>query len=67
MERLAEGLQKLGEDDLLQVVQIVTDNKTADAYIKNDIEEGEFHLDLYTLSDSLLRMLWDFTRKRVDV
>ena len=28
MDRLAEGLQKLGEDDLLQVVQMVHDNKS---------------------------------------
>lgn len=24
------------------------------------IQEGEFHVDLYTLPDSLVRMLWDF-------
>lgn len=24
------------------------------------ITEGEFHVDLYTLPDSLVRMLWDF-------
>ncbi|KZF26600.1 SAS complex, SAS5 subunit/transcription initiation factor IID, subunit 14 [Xylona heveae TC161] len=67
MEKLAEGLQKLGEDDLLQVVQMVHDNKTADTYTKNDIEQGEFHVDLYTLPDSLIKMLWDFTVQRVDV
>ena len=38
MEKLADGLQKLGEDDLLQVVQLVHDHKTADSYTKNDIE-----------------------------
>ena len=38
MDKLAEGLQKLGEDDLLQVVQMVHDNKTADSYTKNDVE-----------------------------
>jgi len=38
MEKLAEGLQKLGEDDLLQVVQMVHDNKTPDTYTKNDVE-----------------------------
>ncbi|KAK9464472.1 yeats family-domain-containing protein [Lipomyces arxii] len=67
MDKLAEGLEKLGEDDLLQVVQMVTDNRTPDMYIKNDIEEGEFHLDLYTLPDSLLKILWDFVKKRVDI
>lgn len=38
MDRLAEGLQKLNEDDLLQVVQMVHDNKAADSYTKNDVE-----------------------------
>ncbi|KAI9816830.1 MAG: hypothetical protein M1827_001475 [Pycnora praestabilis] len=119
MEKLAEGLQKLGEDDLLQVVQMVHDNKTQETYTKNDVErmfphpsalppsffplyfppsiptlppprtttrdlarptsrfdiltraidgtEGEFHVDLYTLPDSLVKMLWEFTSQRVDV
>lgn len=38
MDKLAENLQKLGEDDLLQVVQMVHDNKTAETYTKNDVE-----------------------------
>ena len=38
MERLAQGLQKLQEDDLLQVVKIVTDHKTPEMYVKNDLE-----------------------------
>lgn len=38
MDKLADGLQKLNEDDLLQVVQMVHDNKTADSYTKNDVE-----------------------------
>jgi transcription initiation factor TFIID/TFIIF subunit len=38
MERLAQGLQKLQEDDLLQVVRIVTEHKTPEMYVKNDLE-----------------------------
>jgi transcription initiation factor TFIID/TFIIF subunit len=38
MDRLAQGLQKLGEDDLLQIVKMVNENKTADMYVKNDLE-----------------------------
>lgn len=38
MDKLADGLQKLGEDDLLQVVQMVHDNKAPDSYTKNDVE-----------------------------
>jgi transcription initiation factor IIF auxiliary subunit len=38
MDRLAEGMQKLNEDDLLEIVQMVHDNKAPDTYIKNDVE-----------------------------
>ena len=38
MEKLADGLVKLGEDDLLHVVQMIHDNKTEDTYTKNDID-----------------------------
>lgn len=38
MEKLADGLQKLTEDDLLHVVQLVHDNKTAETYTKNDVD-----------------------------
>ncbi|KAI9894353.1 MAG: hypothetical protein M1814_003109 [Vezdaea aestivalis] len=64
MERLADGLQRLQEDDLLSVVQMVHDNKTSESYIRNDLENGEFHVDLYTLPDSLVKMLWDFVVER---
>jgi len=86
MDKLAEGLQKLGEDDLLQVVQMVHDNKSEDSWMRNDVErkphqspsaslfhsshlltmvtEGEFHVDLYTLPDHLIKMLWDFTTEK---
>ncbi|KAJ5678008.1 Transcription initiation factor TFIID subunit 14 [Penicillium maclennaniae] len=64
MDKLADGLQKLNEDDLLQVVQMVHDNKSSDSYTKNDVEQGEFHVDLYTLPDALIKMLWDFTAER---
>jgi transcription initiation factor IIF auxiliary subunit len=38
MEKLADGLQKLTEDDLLNVVQLVHDHKSAETYTKNDVE-----------------------------
>ena len=38
MDKLADGLQQLGEDDLLQVVKMVHDNKSAESYTKNDVE-----------------------------
>lgn len=40
MDKLADGLQRLGEDDLLQVVQMVHDNKAADSYTVNDVERA---------------------------
>ncbi|KAJ5152334.1 hypothetical protein N7492_010629 [Penicillium capsulatum] len=64
MDKLADGLQKLNEDDLLQVVQMVHDHKAPDSYTKNDVEQGEFHVDLYTLPDALIKMLWEFTQER---
>jgi transcription initiation factor IIF auxiliary subunit len=67
MEKLADGLQRLNEDDLLQVVQMVHDHKSPETYTKNDVENGEFHVDLYTLPDSLVKMLWDFTSTRVEL
>jgi transcription initiation factor IIF auxiliary subunit len=48
MDSLAEKLQKLGEDDLLQVVQMVHDNKSEDSWMRNDVDrkciEGWFHI-----------------------
>jgi len=38
MEKLAEALPQLQEDDLLQVVQMVHDNKSEETYTKNDVE-----------------------------
>ena len=38
MDLLADGLQKLEEDDLLQVVQMVHDNKSEDSWMRNDVE-----------------------------
>jgi len=38
MDRLAQGLQKLQEDDLLQIVKIVNEHKTPEMYVKNDLD-----------------------------
>jgi transcription initiation factor IIF auxiliary subunit len=67
MEKLADGLQKLGEEDLLHVVQMIHDQKTPETYVKNDVEAGEFIVDLYTLPDGLVKHLWEFTSGKVDV
>jgi transcription initiation factor IIF auxiliary subunit len=38
MERLADGLQKLTEDDLLQVVEMIHTHKSDNTFTKNDVE-----------------------------
>ncbi|KXX75984.1 Transcription initiation factor TFIID subunit 14 [Madurella mycetomatis] len=60
VEKMAEGLVKLAEDDLLQVIQMIHDHKDDSTYIQNNVDAGEFSVDLYTLPDPLLKMLWDF-------
>lgn len=44
MEKLADGLQKLNEDDLLHVVTLIHDNKSNETYTKNDVESECFFL-----------------------
>lgn len=63
LEKLANGLTKLSEDDLIVIVQMVTDNRTNDMNIKNDVDNGEFTMDLYTLPELLLKSLWDYVKK----
>jgi transcription initiation factor IIF auxiliary subunit len=67
MEKLADGLQKLQEEDLLHVVQMIHDQKTTETYAKNDVEAGEFSVDLYTLPDGLVKQLWEFTSSKTDM
>lgn len=66
LEKMADYLTKLGEDDLLGVVQMVNDNRTSEMVIRNDVDNGEFTMDLYTLPDTLLKSLWDYVRKRAE-
>lgn len=64
LEKLANGLTRLTEDDLIVIVQMITDNRTNEMNIKNDYENGEFTMDLYTLPEPLLKTLWDYVKKR---
>lgn len=66
LEKMAELLTKLKEDDLLGVVQMINDNRTPEMNIKNDVDNGEFTMDLYTLPDTLLKSLWDYVKKRAE-
>lgn len=67
LEKLARGLEKISEDHLLNVVQMVTDNKTPDMFVENDPEAGEFRMDLCTLPDPLLKSLWEYVKKHAEV
>ena len=29
--------------------------------------DGEFHVDLYTLPDQLIKMLWDFVNQKMNI
>jgi transcription initiation factor TFIID/TFIIF subunit len=66
LEKMADYLGKLKEDDLLGVVQMINDNRTPEMNIKNDVDNGEFTMDLYTLPDTLLKSLWDYVKKRAE-
>ncbi|GMM49640.1 TATA-binding protein-associated factor [Starmerella bacillaris] len=67
LERLSHGLEQLSEQDVLSIVQMISDNKTPEIYVKNDVEVGEFHVDLFTVPNGLLKSMWDFVSKKVDV
>ncbi|KAF9584785.1 hypothetical protein BGW38_005192 [Lunasporangiospora selenospora] len=62
---LAEKFQELSADDLLELVQLIKANQTEDMYVKEDGEAGEFHIDLQTVGDKLLGVLWQFCEKRL--
>ncbi|KAF4454746.1 transcription initiation factor TFIID/TFIIF subunit [Fusarium austroafricanum] len=69
-EKIAESLEKLEEEDLLRVIQIINENKGPDTYIRSDVEvddlvkAGEFSIDLYTMPDGLTSKLWDHLSKK---
>ncbi|KAH7048604.1 yeats family-domain-containing protein [Linnemannia elongata] len=60
VHQLAKKFQMLHPDDLIPLVNLVKANQTSDMYVKEDGEAGEFHIDLRTLGDSLLAVLWKF-------
>ncbi|KAG0246439.1 hypothetical protein BGX31_002093 [Mortierella sp. GBA43] len=51
---LAKKFQLLQPEDLVELVQLVKANQTADMYVREDGEAGEFHIDLRTLGNDLL-------------
>jgi transcription initiation factor TFIID/TFIIF subunit len=63
-ERLASSLVNLNEDDIGQVIQMINDHRTDEMYIKNDLDAGEFSIDLYTMPESLTRLLSEFLSEK---
>ncbi|KAH6976128.1 yeats family-domain-containing protein [Ilyonectria sp. MPI-CAGE-AT-0026] len=69
-EKIAEALEKLEEEDLLRVIQLINENKGPDTYIRSDVEvddltqAGEFSIDLYTMPELLSTKLWDHLYKK---
>ncbi|KAG5960582.1 hypothetical protein E4U52_006726 [Claviceps spartinae] len=63
-EKIAEALEKLEEEDLLRVIQLINENKGPDTYIRSDVEAGEFSIDLYTMPDPLTSKLWEYLAKK---
>lgn len=63
-EKIAEALEKLEEEDLLRVIQLINENKGPDTYIRSDVEAGEFSIDLYTMPETLSSKLWDHLSKK---
>ncbi|EFX03187.1 transcription initiation factor subunit [Grosmannia clavigera kw1407] len=60
IEKMADAIPRLGEDDLLHIIQLIHDNKSEDTYFVNNPDAGEFSFDLYTIPDSLGRAMWDY-------
>lgn len=60
VEKMVDGLVKLSEDDLLQVIQLIYDGKDEGMFIQNNVDQGEFLVDLYMLLDLLMKVFWDY-------
>ncbi|KAK1751877.1 yeats family-domain-containing protein [Echria macrotheca] len=63
IEKMATAICKLGEEDLLKVVQIIHDGKDEGTYVLNNMDAGEFSVDLYTLPDPVSKAIWDIMVK----
>ncbi|CAK7564098.1 MAG: transcription factor TFIIF complex subunit Tfg3 [Sporothrix epigloea] len=60
LEKMADVIPRLNEDDLLHIIQLIHDNKNDDTYIMNNPDAGEFSIDLYTMPENLCRVMWEF-------
>lgn len=63
-EIMVNGLQRLNEEGLLNILQLIHDHKTKDTFIKYDVETGDMSVDLWTLSEPLAVKIWQFLVSR---
>ncbi|EDO17039.1 hypothetical protein Kpol_530p9 [Vanderwaltozyma polyspora DSM 70294] len=66
IQQLAFSLTKLKEDDLVTIVQMITDNRTPEMDVVNNVEDGEFVIDLFSLPEGLLKSLWEYITKNTE-
>jgi transcription initiation factor TFIID/TFIIF subunit len=64
MERLAAGIEKLEENDLLPVVKLILENQTPDMYVKSDVDGILLYLafaNQQRANSTLISILWGIT------
>lgn len=60
LEKLAQGLTKLNEEQIIAIVQMITDNSTPEMNVKNNAEDGEFVFDMFSLPEGLLKSMSEY-------
>ncbi|KAL6933405.1 hypothetical protein ACO0R3_002511 [Hanseniaspora guilliermondii] len=63
LEKLALGLTKLNEEQVIAIVQMITDNATPEMNVKNNAEDGEFIFDLFSMPESLLKSMDEYVQQ----
>jgi len=63
LEKLALGLTKLNEEQVIAIVQMITDNATPEMNVKNNAEDGEFIFDLFSMPEGLLKSMNEFIQQ----
>ncbi|KAG9252612.1 putative transcription initiation factor IIF 30K chain [Emericellopsis atlantica] len=56
-EKIADALQKLEEEDLLRVIQMINENKGPDTYIRSDVD-GKHTISTFLCSSHRVLMEW---------
>ncbi|XBW35900.1 hypothetical protein QEN19_001475 [Hanseniaspora menglaensis] len=67
LEKLAQGLTKLNEEQIIAIVQMITDNSTPEMNVKNNAEDGEFIFDMFSLPEGLLKSMSEYVQAHTAV